>query len=285
MLAKTGERSLLRLESWMLAAITSPQGVPERVNSREERPFIHETNTWDARSRMEVYWSAFRIRLQECMAVDYPTFKLAVGDELFENFVAEYLEAHPPQSYTLGRLGMKFPDFLSASRPRRESADTPDWADYLADLARFELTLSEVFDGAGLESHPGAAPSRFQDLSSLNGEEFVNLRFQVAPCLRLLTTRFAVRDHYLSLKQGRAEEPVPASQHMAVTRVNYAVKHYELSRVQWQLLCALRNGDSLGAALEQACEAHPEACETIAVQLGPWFQTWTAANFFQSITL
>lgn len=285
MLAKTGGRCLLRLESWMLAAITSPQGVPDRVNSLEERPFIRETRTWDARSRMEVYWNAFRIRLQDCMAADYPVFKLAVGDELFENFVAEYLEAHPPQSYTLGRLGMKFPEFLAASRPPREDADTPDWADCLADLARFELALNEVFDGPGLESHTGSAPSRFHALSSLNDEEFVNLRFQAAPSLRLLTTRFAVRDHYLALRRGRPEEPAPSTQHIAVTRVDYAVKHFELSRVQWQLLCALRNGDSLGVALEQTCAAHPEACETIAVQLGAWFQTWTAANFFQSITL
>ena len=41
----------------------------------------------------------------------------ALGDDLLNDFVAEYVREAPPESYTLYDLGRRFTDYLEANRP------------------------------------------------------------------------------------------------------------------------------------------------------------------------
>ena len=65
----------------------------------------------------------------------------ALGDELFNDFVAEYAREAPPESYTLYDLGRRFTDYLEVNRPDRDEELRESWIDFIVDLARFERSV------------------------------------------------------------------------------------------------------------------------------------------------
>ena len=60
------------------------------------------------------------------MREQFPALCHALGAALFDDFVADYIRDHPPESHTLYDLGRRFPAFLEDNRPdaacRRGSA-------------------------------------------------------------------------------------------------------------------------------------------------------------------
>src|SRR6185295_16302737 len=70
----------------------------------------------------------------DAMAVDYPAIVHFLGEHAFGHLIADYVQEHPSRSYTFNRLGDDFPKFLESRRA------------FLADLARLELAMTQVFD-------------------------------------------------------------------------------------------------------------------------------------------
>lgn len=101
---------------------------------------------FSARRRLEAYRRGYRSRLVGCLRETYPALHHALGEEIFEAFALDYLEAHPPSSYTLNALGARWAEHLDATRPEGEQ-----WPDFLVDLARVERAFAEVYDGDGEE--------------------------------------------------------------------------------------------------------------------------------------
>src|SRR6266849_5644114 len=103
--------NLAQVQRWMQAAIMHPGGVVAGVASPETRQHIDvgpdEAETVVTRSRaltalerLAIYGHAYYARLLECLREEFPVLKHAIGDELFDAFVAEYLERYPSRSYT-----------------------------------------------------------------------------------------------------------------------------------------------------------------------------------------
>ena len=122
----------------MLAAILGGEDGPEDL--------VDGSATFSAQHRLELYRRGFRARLVGCLRESYPGLRHALGDELFDAFALDYLEAHPPTGYTLNTLGARWPEHLEATRP-----DDEHWPDFLIDLAHVERAFAEVYDGDGSE--------------------------------------------------------------------------------------------------------------------------------------
>lgn len=140
-------------QRWMLAAITGAAADGgEGGLARSGRPgamageVVAGSARFPAERRLEIYARGYRSRLVGCLREMYPGLRHALGDEVFEAFALDYLEAHPPTSYTLNALGARWPEHLEATRPEGEQ-----WPDFLVDLARVERTFHEVYDGEGEE--------------------------------------------------------------------------------------------------------------------------------------
>lgn len=280
--------TLSALERWMFTVITDAGGVAagaetaacESRNS-ESAPLsrvVHETTEWRAEDRLQVYWNAYLIRLQACLRAEFPTLHSTLGDEAFDEFAAGYLQTHPSTSYTLGRFGSRLSEYLAATRPRR-ATNEPDWADFLIDLAAFEWTLSEVFDGPGIEHVP---PLAVPNLAELAPDELLQLRFETAPCLRLCLSRFPVHAFHTQARAGHAPVVPPAQRtYLAVTRRNFVVQHYELCAAECRVLERLVLGCTLGESLASLDSEAGDA----AMQLAEWFQRWSHAGFFTRILM
>ncbi len=74
--------------------------------------------------------------------------------------------------------------------------------------------------------------------------------------------------------------PVPAPAFVAVYRHNYRVWRIDLDAQRFALLAALRQGESLGSALD-LCASLPEANSTSLMDaVSGWFREWTSEGLF-----
>jgi hypothetical protein len=282
-----------RVQRWMLAVITHPDGVEAGASSPDARTQIDvpceqideivcRSQALSSIARLHVYANAYYVRLIEVMAAEFPALAKALGDELFRDFVTGYLQEFPSNSYTLAELGRRFPEFLAKSRPAREGDDDePDWADCLVDLATLERTFGEVFDGDGVEHQRLLAR---EDLLSLAPEHLPSARLVVVPCLRLVRLRFPVHEFISAVRRGDSPAlPPPAVTHLAVTRRDYVVRRVPVGEAEFVTLSALVAGNTVGDALAEAARVWTGSDCDLAAAVRGWFADWAAAGYFLAV--
>lgn len=278
------------LQRWLQSVIVHPGGVEAGIESpaaQEEvaltagriEEMICRSNSQTSIERLEVYSNAYQARLLEVLIGEYPALVQALGEEVFVGLAGGYLEAHPPSSYTLADLGRSFPEYLAGSRPVNLNEDgSPDWADFLIDLARLERIYSEVFDGPGIEGQPLLQPD---DVRGLSPEQWLTARMIPAPCLRLALFGFPVHDYATAVRhQQEPEVPVARPTRLAITRRDYIVRRVELGEHEFIVLSALLEGQGIGDALERAVANCAGTVDELAADLQRWFRNWSAAGYF-----
>jgi hypothetical protein len=290
-------RQLAQIQRWLQAVITHPDGVEAGLTSLEARAeidvspdqiedVVDPSNRRTSIERLEVYANAYYARLLECLRDEFPALHHAVGEEVFDGLAFGYLQSYPSHSYTLSELSRHFVDYLEETRPRDDDDPdgAPSWPDFMIDLARLERSYSEVFDGPGAERLTllGAA-----DLQHLSPESWVEARLLPVPCLRLLSLRYPVHEYATAVREKREPDfPDPKPTRLAISRINYVVRRWTLTRVQFELLEALIAGQTVGAAIERAATLAAESGESIdrlADNLRDWFAEWSSAGFFRTI--
>lgn len=92
-------------------------------------------------ARLSIYTNAYRLRLLEALATDYPGLHTLTGDELFEQIGRNYISVYPSAHYSIRYFGQHLSCFLAETIPYRESP-------VLAEMARLEWALSLAFDAA-----------------------------------------------------------------------------------------------------------------------------------------
>ena len=284
------------LQRWMLAVIAHPAGVEAGLISEQSQAaiplepdqlasVIPPSQRCSSLQRLGVYSHAYFARLFECLSAEFPATKHAAGDDAFAQLALQYLQRHPPSSYTLAQLGADFPASLQETRPPREDAGSPDWADFLIDLARLERIYSEVFDGPG-EEHDGTLSS--EQLRSLRPEQFAQIRLIPARSLRLEEFRFPVHEYATAVRRRGESPDWPAANpvRLAIHRRDFVVRRVSLSRIQFELLKGLTTGRTLNEALQSVLAEFDDHDNEISPALiQQWFQVWTASGFFRGLTL
>jgi hypothetical protein len=292
---KTSELS--RIERWMQTVIMHPGGIHQGIASENARRHIDvrpdqvesivtRSSALAAGDRLAIYSRAYRARLLDCLRAEFPVLLHALGTELFDQFAFDYLERHPSRSYTLARLGERFPGYLADTRPDRDAPtdSRESWPDFIIDLATLEREFSEVFDGPGVEGQPVVTESEVSEL--LNSAGWPEATLVTVPCLRLLTFRYPVNNYFVAARRNENPElPGPALTLLAVTRRDYTVYLYELQREQYELLSALIAGESLERAIERA--ELPTGCDrgALTANLHDCLNSWVALGFFSAMEL
>jgi len=285
--------ALDKVQRWMQATITHPEGVQEGMRSDDARRHIDagsaeeivtRSKALTAEERLAIYGNAYYARLLECLREEFPATAHALGEETFDAFAAAYLQQYPSHSYTLCVLGANFPRFLTETRPPREEGEPEvSWPEFLADLAAFEWAFSEVFDGPGVEGKEVLDEAKVR---AVPAERWPEARLVPAPCLRLLAFRFPVQDYYADVRaEKKPSLPPPAETLLAMTRRGYVVYYYTLSSPEYRLLSALVAGKAVGEAIEDVVRSEAAEPEHLAANLHDWFRRWAALGFFQTVEL
>lgn len=291
-----------QIQRWMQAVITHPGGIGAGVSSEAARQTIdvgfEELETIVTRSesltgaeRLAIYSRGYHARLIECFRAEFPCLLHALGDDLFNQFVIEYLLHYPPRSYTLNRLAESFPRFLAESRPDAEAPrdERESWPDFIIDLATFERAFFETFNGPGVEDRVQDSDKAQPRLSSnqvlnIPDERFSEMGVEPSPCLRLLAFHYPVGDYFLAARrQQNPDLPAPAETFIAMTRQNYVVRFFNLTAMQYELLRALMDSLSISQALSLAAEMSGQDIASVSTKARGWLREWVDASLLVSL--
>ncbi len=156
-----------------------------------------------AAERLSVYLRAYRLRLTEALAVDYPMLARWLEEESFAKMAESYVAAFPSRARSIRWVGRHLPEFLRAFAPWRERPE-------LAELAVFEWSLGLAFDCAD------ADPLRPEGLARIPPQRWPKLRLKLHPSVRLETLYYPVPQVWKALQAG-AQPPVCQRLDTAVT--------------------------------------------------------------------
>ena len=153
---------------------------------------------------LSVYRDAYVLRLNECLGIDFKAVQVMLGVDAFFDLTRAYVAAHPSTHPNVRWFGRNFPAFL------RNDATTSARPE-LAEMAAFEWALGLATDAEDDEA------MIVEDLASLNGEQWAELRLQKRAHVQRLDLEWQVPQAWLlheetepgTLDAVREAQPVP----------------------------------------------------------------------------
>lgn len=213
-----------------------------------------------ADARLAIYYNAYRSRLGEALGEAYPKLWTYVGDDMFDELAAGYLDAHPSSNPNLRWFGDRFADYLGQALP-----DYP----YLAELARFEWTLGLAFDARDCTPLDAAA------LAALAGDDWDGLALALHPSASRLTMHWNTVALWQALHTD-AEPPAmlaQASQVWLIWRRLEQPHFRSLDEVEAAALAALDQGLAFGPMCAAAAALKGS---DVTLDLAGHLQNWMA---------
>lgn len=237
-------------------------GFQDYILGRSDRALarIESSATLSAARRLDIYHSAYRLRLIEVLADTYERVALYIGEESFDAAARAYLERHPSRTRNLRDYGTAFPAFLA-----NHFADDPE----VAELAAMDMRLRYTFDAADADALHAS------EVAKLHPEDWESVVFTLHPTVSL--QQFQWNTPALWQRLSENETPPPAtllSSPMAWLFWRKALQpHFRsLSPEEHFALRIIRDGQTFGRICEQLAESHPDL--DAVTRIGGWLRTW-----------
>jgi hypothetical protein len=196
-----------------------------------------------AAARLAIYGGAYRGRLAEALGANYPALAKLL-DEDFAQLAEAYVVSHDSPYFSIRYYGEDLARFL-ATEERYAGAPL------LADLARWEWAMTQVFDAAD------AAPLEAAALSQVAPDAWALLRFRWHPSVTRLDLRWNAPQVWQALTEAR-ERPAAAVTVEAAPwllwRQGLTTYFRSLAPTEAQALDAARSGWPFGELCELLCE-------------------------------
>jgi hypothetical protein len=287
---------LMQLQRTMARAVMQPLTSSERMQRRAPdggpmkryaSRFIKPNDRLTSFERLEIYNRQYWFRVLSALSEDFPGLRAVLGERRFDAMAKAYLIANPSRSFTLRNLSARMESWLRKN---------PKWAgtnqDLALDIVRLEWADIEAFDG---KAEPVLRP---EDLASAVGPR---LKLAIQPYVRLLSFRYPVDDLLLEVrkededtdfasntftehrkrKRVRAVAKLePARRFLAIHRIDYSVYFRRIEQEEFSILTALRQGKTLGAAVESAFRKSAVPQEERPAKVQSWFAAWSALGWF-----
>lgn len=223
-------------QRWMHDALIFPR--------RAEPDAVAETlvanGPLSAAGGLAIYQRGYFLRIAACMREQFPALTHALGEPLFDDFVADYIRELPPESYTLHDLGRRFAGWMEGARPDRDAPpeEREPWFDFMVELARFERQIFTLFDGPGHEGRPLATA------------DTPDAALRLQPAFALGAYRYPVHAYYHVVRDcGDAPLPPLRQSHVALVRTDYLTRTIPLSAPHHRFLSAMTEGGSVEDAI------------------------------------
>jgi hypothetical protein len=264
----------------MQAVIEQPGTVDEAVVSSVARAeldpedigrVVRPSKTLTPVERVGVYQGMYLLRMIEALEGDYPAVAHFLGAEEFADLVTRYSAAHPSTSFTFNRFGRHLPEFIRETRGIRRKA-------FVADLARLELSVTEVFDAAASPAWPADA------IAKIPQEAWEGAVFRPIAAFRLGAYGHPVNVYLQSVKEDDHDHPDTGRKPswVAVWRKSYEVWRLDLSEPAYAFLHDLTRGRSFGKAVAASARRLQGSAGD---QLFRWLRDWVAEGMFEGVTL
>jgi hypothetical protein len=136
---------------------------------------LNNSHDADFEPRLETYVGGYRTRLVEALGATYPVLQTTLGSDEFSRQMRDYINATHSQHYSVREYGADIAQWLTSS-------DDSSHAKRLAELARWEWTLADVFDARDDDPLDMAA------LARVPAPAWPDLSFTLRACVRRFET-------------------------------------------------------------------------------------------------
>lgn len=201
-----------------------------------------------------VYRNTWLKGLLDALDANYPTVAMILGADLFEDVALQFARANPAQTPVLALYGAGFADFLARHALGREIP-------YLGDIAALERLWTESFFA------PDAPIFDPLTCAGLEPAELLELRAKLHPATRMKRFQTPAVTIWLAHRADdgfQAIEPEWTAESALVTRHGMSVSVDLIDEPTHRLLTEVQRGQSLGHAIAEIAEAHPD-CDLAAI--------------------
>ena len=218
----------------------------------------------DKRTRLNIYGNAYRMRLRDVIDTDHELLSFYLGDDLFDQLVKGYIEAHPSTYPSLRDFCCEIPNYLKVTPPFN---DHPE----IGELARFERTLLFAFDAND------ASVAEMTELSNVPAAKWPNIQVRFHPSVQLFQTNTNCVDIWQALKQKSTPPAAQFTENIAwvVWRTADRITEFRsLSNSEWTMFNAFLQGANLAEVCEQLLQFNQEheVSEVAVKHISQWIQ-------------
>jgi len=197
-----------------------------------------------AKRRLYIYQHAYKARLRDVLAEDFPVLHTMLGDEVFYELCHRYCDAYPSSHPSLRYFGQRLEKYVTEIAPYNEQ-------EIIGEMARFEWAFHDVFD-AGDHDYV-----RIEEVAALPASVWTTLRFDFHPSFFMAPYHWNVAAVWSSV-QKEAEQLILPEKMPEITYV-----------IQWRrdLLSYFRtlaDDEARVLALAREGTSFPDICEALA---------------------
>jgi hypothetical protein len=220
----------------------------------------------DFDARLGAYVDGYRSRLVEALGETYPALKATLGAGEFDRRMREYVDSTPSQYYSVRYYGGEVAERL------------PEAA--LADLARWEWTLADVFDA------PDDLALDAQELGKVPPDAWARVSFSFRACVRRLRTGSNAVDCWRAANEGRPAPEVlntGAATEWLMWRRGTTTLFRSLDPIEASMLDAARRGLVFAAQCECLVGSMEET--QVAMRAASLLRSWISEELIAGCVL
>lgn len=263
---KSAGPTLAATQQLLKTLITAPEDVAAQLGHHPEWTLpVTPSRTLTAIQRVQIYANMYRWRIHDALVEDFPAVRTYIGASAFFDLVIDYLAAVPPASFTLRHVGERLAAFLAAHPCHQEYP-------FLADVARFEWSLLDVFDAAD------AQPMTAATLREVPATAWPRLQLHLIPAHTLLVLQWQVDAVHETVAQHEGAPPPPPRQpvELLLWRKAHAVLYRPVDAFEADILRKVQTGMNFADLCTHAATLVAE--DTVVARVGALLETWIEAQ-------
>lgn len=232
--------------------------------SKDAAAWIPDKQQFSPAAQLQVYINAYRYRLYDVVAEDYPALKYYLGEETFEKLLWNFIEGTTSTHFNIARYAAQLPDFIARAHPQ----------DVMAyELCQLETALSQLADAEEV------MPLRQESLVGLSIETMLRGKLRPRAALKPFSFTYPVSAYYNDVMEGRdPSRPEESPSRLIVFRHDDTMWRADMEQDEFELFAKLCAGQALGDAIADM----PELSSS---KVSEWFSRWMHQHFFSTLTL
>ena len=224
----------------------------EQFDSQPEG-WIRSKEAFAPKDQLGVYVNAYRYRLNDVVAEDYPALRAYLGEERFNNIIWDFVNSETSTHFNIGRFALKLPGYLASRLPKDSFA---------YELCQLETAIAQLAD------EQESAPLMPEHLAGLTPEKLMETVLHPRRALQIMAFSYPVNAYYRAVMDDKSpKKPRRKASYTAVFRHEDVIWRMDLEAQEYALLSRLFSGETVGQALA-------ELDESAASKLSDYFSRW-----------
>ncbi|PHS69311.1 MAG: hypothetical protein COB23_06755 [Methylophaga sp.] len=225
---------------------------------------IESTPMLSAKGRLDIYATAYKLRLKEAITTDYDKLASYLGDDQFDLLMERYIEKYPSHTTNLRYFSINLPELVRDEAPFNQLAE-------LFELACIERAFADSFDAKDLQF------ATLDDLAALPEKAWGSLQFIFQKSVQILWLQYNSFPVWKALAEENEPPKIEQTASMAwiLWRRSDLVSHYRvLSTAEIAILSLAMKGETFAVICEKLLDFFSE--EQTPMKAISFLQSWVA---------